>query len=60
MSSASRSGSCNGASSALSVAMILFVRPKTSPAITSGDGLHPLSAPWCSSNEIACKLCSSA
>ena len=35
--------------------MIVLVRPKTRPAITSGDGLHPLSAPWCSSSEIACE-----
>ena len=41
MSSAMRSGSCSGTSSALIVAMIVFVRPNTSPAITSGDGLHP-------------------
>ena len=34
-----------GASSALSVAMILCVRPNTSPAMISGDGLHPFSAP---------------
>ena len=43
MSSAMRR-SCSGTST-LIVAMIFWVRPNTSPAMTSGDGLHPFSAP---------------
>ena len=35
-------------------------RPKTRPAPTSGDGLQPLSAPWCSSRVTMSKPCSSA
>ncbi|CAB4745471.1 unannotated protein [freshwater metagenome] len=53
MSSAMRSGSCNGTSSAEIDTPMFFVRASTAPAVMSGEGLQPLAAPWCSSWLIA-------
>ena len=51
MSSAMRSGSCSGTSSAEIEIEMFLVRPKMAPAMISGEGLQPLKAPWCSSSE---------
>ena len=51
MSSAIRTGSWSGTSNAEMITRTVLVRPKIAPAVISGEGLHPSSAPWCSSSE---------
>ncbi len=60
MSSASRSGSYSGVTIAQSVTAIRRVAPSTAPAKASGEGIQPLSVPWCSSVCTVVTPCSSA
>ena len=59
MSSASRTGSCRGTSSAATETGSVVVRAVIAAARTMGDGRYPSSEAWCSESTAAAAPCSS-